>query len=83
MRKYIITLLTLIVQLPCMAQQAIDLGLSVAWADRNLGAESSTATGYMLAWGELEPKNEYTRHLSSRYRQLLAPYEIRLRLAGI
>ncbi len=43
-----------------MAQQAIDLGLSVAWADRNLGAESPTATGYMLAWGELEPKNEYT-----------------------
>ena len=60
MRQYIITLLILIGQLPCLAQQAIDLGLSVAWADRNLGTESPTAVGYMLAWGELEPKSEYT-----------------------
>ena len=38
MKQYIITLLLLMAQLPCLAQQAIDLGLSVAWADRNLGA---------------------------------------------
>jgi hypothetical protein len=43
-----------------MAHQAVDLGLSVAWADRNLGAERPEAVGYMLAWGELEPKSEYT-----------------------
>lgn len=60
MRKYIITLLTLIGQLTCLAQQAIDLGLSVAWADCNLGAERPKAVGNMLAWGELEPKSEYT-----------------------
>ena len=60
MKQYIITLLLLMAQLPCLAQQAIDLGLSVAWADRNLGAEQSTDAGLMLAWGELEGKSEYT-----------------------
>ncbi len=60
MRKYIITFLILIGQLPCLAQQAVDLGLSVAWADCNLGAEQPIAVGYMLAWGELEPKSDYT-----------------------
>ena len=34
MRKYIITFMILIGQLPCLAQQAVDLGLSVAWAIR-------------------------------------------------
>ena len=60
MRPYIITLLILIGQLPCLAQQAIDLGLSVAWGDRNLGAAQPTDVGLMLAWGELEAKSEYT-----------------------
>lgn len=60
MRKYIITFLILIGQLPCLAQQAVDLGLSVAWDDCNLGAEQPIAVGYMLAWGELEPKSDYT-----------------------
>lgn len=60
MKPYIITFLLLIAQLPCQAQRAIDLGLSVAWADCNLGAERPKSVGYMLAWGELEPKSEYT-----------------------
>lgn len=38
----------------------IDLGLSVAWADRNLGAESPNDVGFMLAWGEQKPKSDYT-----------------------
>ncbi len=60
MKQYIIILLLLIAQLPCQAQQTVDLGLSVAWADRNVGADRPTAVGFMLAWGELEPKTEYT-----------------------
>ena len=60
MKQYIITLLLLMAQLPCLAQQAVDLGLSVAWADRNLGAKQPTDAGLMLAWGELEGKSEYT-----------------------
>lgn len=39
---------------------AIDLGLSVKWADRNLDAYSSTDTGGLYAWAELTPKNKYT-----------------------
>lgn len=60
MKQYIITLLVLMAQLPCAAQQAVDLGLSVTWADRNLGAERPNDVGFMLAWGELEAKSDYT-----------------------
>ncbi len=35
----------------------IDLGLSVLWADRNIGADSPTAYGYYFAWGETKPKD--------------------------
>ncbi len=40
--------------------QAIDLGLSVKWTDRNLGANSPTDVGELYAWAELTPKKEYT-----------------------
>lgn len=45
-----------------LAQNAIDLGLSVKWADRNLGAESIYDTGNPYAFGETKTKNmnEYT-----------------------
>lgn len=32
--------------------QAVDLGLSVKWANMNLGAKSETDKGLMFAWGE-------------------------------
>ena len=38
---------------------AIDLGLSVKWADRNVGAESPEAYGEYYAWGELTSKTDY------------------------
>ncbi len=41
--------------------EAIDLGLSVKWADRNLGASSSEEYGEYYAWGETSPKSEYSR----------------------
>ena len=38
----------------------IDLGLSVLWADRNIGADSTTDYGYYFAWGETKPKDTYS-----------------------
>lgn len=39
--------------------KAVDLGLSVKWADMNIGAEKPEDYGWYLAWGETEPKEEY------------------------
>lgn len=38
----------------------VDLGLSVDWADTNLGAESPEDYGDYYAWGELEIKEKYS-----------------------
>ena len=38
---------------------ALNLGLSVEWADRNIGASEPEASGYFFAWGEIEPKESY------------------------
>lgn len=38
----------------------VDLGLSVKWAKRNLGASKPSDYGDYYAWGETEPKAEYT-----------------------
>ena len=38
---------------------AVDLGLSVLWADCNVGATSPTGTGQVYAWGETAPKILY------------------------
>lgn len=43
----------------------VDLGLSVKWATRNLGASAPEEYGDYFAWGELKPKKEYS---SSNYR---------------
>lgn len=39
---------------------SVDLGLSVKWADRNVGASSPEECGDYYAWGETEPKDDYT-----------------------
>ena len=39
---------------------AVDLGLSVKWAACNLGAASPEEYGDYFAWGEVEPKIDYT-----------------------
>lgn len=36
--------------------QATDLGLSVMWSDKNLGAEKPEDTGWFLSWGETAEK---------------------------
>lgn len=42
------------------AIKAMDLGLSVKWADMNLAATSTTDPGHAFAWGETKPKASYT-----------------------
>ena len=38
----------------------VDLGLSVKWADCNLGASSPEGQGDYYAWGEIETKRDYS-----------------------
>ncbi len=38
----------------------VELGLSVKWADVNLGATTATEYGSLFAWGETKTKSEYT-----------------------
>lgn len=46
--------------------KAVDLGLSVKWADCNLGATSPEQDGDPYAWGELK-KKEDLRFTSDNY----------------
>lgn len=47
--------------------EAIDLGLSVKWANCNVGADKPEAFGNYFAWGEIEPKSNYSRSNYSWY----------------
>lgn len=38
----------------------VDLGLSVDWADVNLGASKPEEPGYFYSWGETEPKTSFS-----------------------
>lgn len=40
--------------------QAVDLGLSVKWADRNVGASTPSDFGDYYAWGEISVKDNYS-----------------------
>ena len=40
--------------------EAVDLGLSVKWASFNLGASKPEEYGNYYAWGETEPKDDYS-----------------------
>ena len=44
---------------PTEEAEYVDLGLSVKWAARNLGANSPEQPGDYYAWGETEPKERY------------------------
>ena len=44
---------------PPEAAQAVDLGLSVKWANMNVGAESPEDYGDYFAWGETRAKTNY------------------------
>ncbi len=51
---------TVTVTRSAVAYEAVDLGLSVKWANKNLGAEFPENTGDYYAWGETEPKQEFS-----------------------
>ena len=40
--------------------EAVDLGLSVKWANMNVGALKDSSFGSYFAWGETKPKNYYS-----------------------
>ena len=40
--------------------EMVDLGLSVKWANMNVGADQPSDYGYYYAWGEVETKDSYT-----------------------
>ena len=42
------------------SDEAVDLGLSVKWAPYNVGASKPTEYGNYYAWGEIEPKTDYS-----------------------
>ena len=45
---------------PSDADKMVDLGLSVKWASYNIGASNPWEYGNFFAYGEIEPKTEYT-----------------------
>ena len=42
------------------AVEAVDLGLSVKWANMNVGAKKASGFGTYFAWGETKPKEYYS-----------------------
>jgi len=47
----------------------VDLGLSVRWADRNVGAKSPEDDGFFFRWGEITP----LLSLSAKYKPVIKP----------
>ena len=45
---------------PYSPELAVDLGLRVKWAQINVGSTNITDLGNKFAWGETEPKEDYT-----------------------
>ena len=41
-------------------EKYVDLGLSVKWATFNIGATKPEEYGYYFAWGETQPKSDYS-----------------------
>lgn len=60
MKKLVFVFAMAVGAITMYAQEAVDLGLSVKWADRNVGASSPRDVGDFYAWGELETKSSFT-----------------------
>ncbi|MBO4476056.1 MAG: Ig-like domain-containing protein [Bacteroidales bacterium] len=48
--------------------EAIDLGLSVKWASFNVGATKPEESGDYFAWGETQPKSDYSMNTYKWYK---------------
>ena len=49
------------------AGTAVDLGLSVKWASKNIGAAGPADYGYYYSWGETETSDEYSDYYTSTW----------------
>ena len=47
--------------------KAVDLGLSVKWANYNIGAASETEAGYYIAWADTVPREDFSRNSHIHY----------------
>lgn len=54
--------------------RAVDLGLSIIWANCNIGANNPEESGDYFAWGEITPKSEYTEENCSTYNVAIADF---------
>ena len=62
MKKFILIIIALLAFAPVAKAQklkALDLGLSVKWANMNVGASSPEEYGEYFAWGEVKTKRYY------------------------
>lgn len=54
--------------------KAVDLGLSVKWADYNVGATKETEAGYYIAWGDTVPRTDYSKQNYIHYNASTSSY---------
>lgn len=58
--------------------KAVDLGLSVKWGDRNMGANAPEVFGDFYAWGEIETRSDYSlynyKYNASEYYESMTKY---------
>ena len=60
MKKFLVLSVLVLMTICVYGQKAVDLGLSVKWADCNVGASSPQQVGNYYAWGETRTKEIYT-----------------------
>lgn len=56
---------------PIVVERAVDLGLSVYWSDRNLGAKSISDPGEYFCWGLPEPKELKAQEIEEKFPKIL------------
>ncbi len=68
--------------LPDESIKIVDLGLSVKWADRNVGANYPEEYGGYYAWGEIEEKSEYSKETYRYYDSNMGYMNIGTNISG-
>lgn len=64
MKKFLVLSVLVLMTICVYGQKAVDLGLSVKWADCNVGASSPQQVGNYYAWGRQEQrKSIHGRHI--------------------
>ena len=53
-------------------ERYVDLGLSVMWADRNVGAFNPTDYGNYYRWGDIMERDKYTGYTCAEYNNVIA-----------